>query len=154
MKNPVILSISLLLLIACTRGFDGSLNPPLLYKIDIQQGNVIDQEMLGKLKPGMDQNQVKFILGTPVLIDPFHNDRWEYIYSYQKGGKVREQRHITVHFKEDKLSHISGDIEVSDVPLAQSNIVTEEEAIVVPDSARKKEEKGFFGKLWDKVTPD
>ena len=154
MKNLFILGISLLLLTACTRGFDGSLNPPLLYKIDIQQGNVINQEMISKLKPGMDKNQVKFILGTPVIIDPFHSERWEYIYSFQKGGGVREQRHITVHFDDDKLSYLSGDIEVSDVPVVQSNIVTEEEAIVVPDDARKKkEEKGFFGKLWDKITP-
>ena len=154
MKNVVILSISLLLLSACSRSFDGSYNPPLLYKIDIQQGNVIEQKMLDKLKPGMDKNQVKFIMGTPVLIDPFHNERWEYIYSFQKGGGVREQRHITLHFKEEKLSFISGDIEVSNLPRAEKEIISEDEAVIVPKSATKKEEKGFFGKLWDKITPD
>ena len=146
MKNVVILSISLLLLSACSRSFDGSYNPPLLYKIDIQQGNVIEQKMLDKLKPGMDKNQVKFIMGTPVLIDPFHNERWEYIYSFQKGGGVREQRHITLHFKEEKLSFISGDIEVSNLPRAEKEIISEDEAVIVPKSATKKEEKGFFGK--------
>ncbi len=151
MKILVVLIISLIVLSACSRSYDGGYNLPLLYKIDIQQGNVIEQEMLDKLKPGMDMNQVKFIMGTPVLIDPFHNDRWEYIYSFQKGGGVREQRHITLHFEDEKLSYISGDIEISDVPRIENDIVTEQEAIIVPESKTKK--KGFFGRLWDKVTP-
>ena len=151
MKKLAIFCISLIFLSACSRSFDGGYNVPLLYKIDIQQGNVIEQKMLDRLKPGMDKNQVQFIMGTPVLIDPFHNERWEYIYSFQKGGGVREQRHITLHFEEDKLSHISGDIETSSGPRTETNIITEEEAVIVPES--KNEEKGFFGKLWDKVTP-
>ena len=151
MKNLVLFCISLVILSACSRSFDGGYTTPLLYRINIQQGNVIEQKMLDKLKPGMDKKQVKFIMGTPVLIDPFHNERWEYIYSFQKGAGVREQRHITLYFEDDKLDHISGDIEVSDVPKAEDEIVTEEEAVVVPKA--EKEEKGFFGKLWDKITP-
>jgi len=151
MKNLVVICISLIFLSACSRSFDGGYNLPLLYKVDIQQGNVIEQKMLDKLKPGMDMNQVKFIMGTPVLIDPFHNERWEYIYSFQKGGGVRKQRHITLHFEDDKLAYISGDIKVSDVPRIENEIVTEQEAIVVPESNDK--EKGFFGRLWDKITP-
>lgn len=154
MKKIVLLCISLVFITACSRSFDGGYNVPLLYKIDIQQGNVIDQDMLNKLKPGMDQTQVKFIMGTPVIVDPFHNDRWEYIFSFQKGGGVREQRHITLHFDEDeKLSHISGDVNVSHVLHDENEIITEEEAIVVPEGSYEKEEKGFFGRLWDKVTP-
>lgn len=152
MKKLVAVCIPLILLAACSRSFDGGYNMPLLYKIDIQQGNVIEQDMLNKLKPGMDKNQVKFIMGTPVIVDPFHNERWEYIFSMQKGGGVREQRHITLHFEDEKLSHVSGDIEVSDVPRVENAIVTEKEAILVPKST--KEEKGFFDRLWDKVTPD
>lgn len=153
MKKLVLICISLAILSACTKSFDGGYEVPLLYKIDIQQGNVIDQDMLDKLKPGMDKDRVKFIMGTPVIVDPFHNDRWEYIYSFQKGGAVREQRHITLHFDdEDKLSHVSGDIEVSHVPKSEIEIVTgEENAVIVPKSEKK--EKGFFGRLWDKVTP-
>ena len=153
MKKLALLCIPLILLGACSRSFDGGYNVPLLYKIDIQQGNVIEQEMLNKLKPGMDKNQVKFIMGTPVIIDPFHNDRWEYVFSMQKAGGVREQRHITLHFDEDeKLTHVSGDVEVSSTPIAENDIVTEDEAVSVPEGSYK-EEKGFFGKLWDKVTP-
>jgi outer membrane protein assembly factor BamE len=147
----ILIFISLCLLCACSRSYDGGFNAPLLHKIDIQQGNVIDQEMLNQLKPGMDKKQVKFIMGTPVLIDPFHNERWEYIYSFQEGGTVREQRHITLHFENDKLAYISGDIEISNIPRQENKIITEENAIIVPKS--DKEEKGFFGRLFDKINP-
>ena len=96
MKKLVLFSISLVVLGACSRSFDGGYNPPLLYKLDVQQGNVIEQDMLDRLKPGMDKEQVRYVMGTPVLIDPFHNNRWEYIYSFQKGGGIREQRHIHI----------------------------------------------------------
>ena len=147
----ILIFISLCLLCACSRSYDGGFNAPLLYKIDIQQGNVVDQEMLDQLKPGMDKKQVKFIMGTPVLIDPFHNERWEYIYSFQEGGTVREQRHITLHFENDKLAYISGDVEISNIPRQENKIITEENAIIVPKS--DKEEKGFFGRLFDKINP-
>ena len=147
----ILIFISLCLLCACSRSYDGGFNAPLLHKIDIQQGNVVDQKMLDQLKPGMDKKQVKFIMVTPVLIDPFHNERWEYIYSFQEGGTVREQRHITLHFENDKLAHISGDIEISNIPRQEYKIITEENAIIVPIS--DKEEKGFFGRLFDKINP-
>lgn len=147
----ILIFISLCLLCACSRSYDGGFNAPLLHKIDIQQGNVVDQEMLDQLKPGMDKKQVKFIMGTPVLIDPFHNERWEYIYSFQEGGAVREQRHITLHFENDKLAYISGDIEISNIPRQEYKTITEENAIIVPIS--DKEEKGFFGRLFDKINP-
>ena len=147
----ILILFFLCLICACSRSYDGGFNAPLLHKIDIQQGNVIDQKMLNKLKPGMDKKQVKFIMGTPVLIDPFHNERWEYIYSFQEGGKIREQRHITLHFENDKLAYISGDIEVSNIPRQKEEIITEDNAIVVPES--EQEEKGFFGRLLEKINP-
>tara|TARA_B110001454_G_scaffold65217_1_gene63435 strand:+ start:2585 stop:3052 length:468 start_codon:yes stop_codon:yes gene_type:complete len=151
MMRFILIFISLCLLCACSRSYDGGFNAPLLHKIDIQQGNVVDQEMLDQLKPGMDKKQVKFIMGTPVLIDPFHNERWEYIYSFQEGGTVREQRHITLHFENDKLAYISGDIEISNIPRQEYKTITEENAIIVPIS--DKEEKGFFGRLFNKINP-
>ena len=147
----ILISFFLFLVFGCSRSYDGSFNAPLLHKIDIQQGNVIDQEMLNKLQPGMDKKHVKFIMGTHVLVDPFHNERWEYIYSFQEGGKVREQRHITLHFEGGKLAHISGDIEVSNVPRQKEAIITEENAVIVPES--DKEKKGFFGRLLEKINP-
>ena len=147
----ILIAFFLCLLYGCSRSNDGGFNAPLIYKIDIQQGNVINQEMLNKLEPGMDKKRVKFIMGTPVIVDPFHNERWEYIYSFQEGGKVREQRHITLHFEDNKLAYISGDIEVSNISKRKDEIITEENAISVPKS--DEEEKGFFGRLLDKINP-
>ncbi len=150
MKIIYLLLLITFTLSGCTRSFDGGFTTPLLYKIDIQQGNVIEQDMLDKLKPGMDKEQVRFIMGTPVIIDPFHSERWEYIYSYQKGGGVREQRYITLHFVDEKLSYITGDIEAGS-PVTDDDGIVIDETMVVPDSEKNGE--GFFEKLWDAVTP-
>src|SRR5258706_958946 len=80
------------------------------YKIDIQQGNVVTQEMISKLKVGMTRAQVRFALGSPLVVDPFRTDRWDYVYSFQKQGKQVERRRITVIFDEDKLVRIAGDV--------------------------------------------
>lgn len=80
------------------------------YKIDIQQGNHVTQEMVEKLKPGMTRAQVRFILGTPLVVDPFRTDRWDYVYLYYKAGELAEQRRIAVIFEQDKLKHVEGDV--------------------------------------------
>lgn len=80
------------------------------YKIDIQQGNYVTQEMISKVKPGMSKSQVRFALGTPLVADPFHPDRWDYVYLMQKRGRTLEQRRIAVIFKDDKLVRIDGDV--------------------------------------------
>lgn len=85
------------------------------YKIDIQQGNHVTQDMLGKLKPGMTRAQVKFILGTPLVVDPFRNDRWDYVYLYNKAGEITEQRRISIVFDNDKLKRIDGDVVSAEV---------------------------------------
>jgi outer membrane protein assembly factor BamE len=87
------------------------------HKIDIQQGNAITQEMVDKLKPGMTQSQVRFILGTPLVQDPFHPNRWDYFYRYVKGGVVTEERRITAVFEEGKLKGIEGNVVISSQPL-------------------------------------
>ena len=85
---------------------------PLLtpYKMDIQQGNVITQEMVARLERGMTRAQVRFTLGTPMVMDPFRADRWDYVYLYIKGGAVTELRNIVVVFKDDRLERIEGDV--------------------------------------------
>jgi len=79
------------------------------YKMDIQQGNVVTPEMIAKLQLGMTRSQVRFALGTPLVVDPFRNDRWDYVYRYMKAGAVTEQRQFKVHFSEDKLARVEGD---------------------------------------------
>ncbi len=80
------------------------------YKMDVQQGNVVTQEMIAKVRPGMTRNQVRFALGTPLIVDPFRTDRWDYVYFYQKAGVLTEQRRISVIFKDDRLARIDGDV--------------------------------------------
>ncbi len=88
------------------------------YKLDIPQGNVLTQDMIDKLKPGMTQSQVRFILGTPLIVDPFHNDRWDYVYRLEKSGRLKESRRITVIFDQDRLKALQGDVVASQVPTA------------------------------------
>jgi outer membrane protein assembly factor BamE len=80
------------------------------YKVDVQQGNAVTQEMAARLKPGMTRSQVRFILGTPLLTDVFHADRWDYVFLDQKRGKVKEQRRITAVFAGDVLQRVEGDV--------------------------------------------
>lgn len=80
------------------------------HKIDVQQGNFVTQDMIDKLKPGMSRNQVRFALGTPLIADPFHSDRWDYVYVLEKRGRVVEKRRIVVVFKQDELLRIDGDV--------------------------------------------
>lgn len=80
------------------------------HKIDIQQGNFVTQDMVAKLKPGMTRSQVRFALGTPLIVDPFRTDRWDYVYLMRKGGDLVEQRNVTVVFKGDLLDRIEGDV--------------------------------------------
>jgi outer membrane protein assembly factor BamE len=78
-----------------------------IYKLDIQQGNVITQEMIEKLKIGMDMGQINHIVGTPLVKDPFRIDRWEYVYSMNtKGDEVEQFSHVSLFFKDSKLSDI------------------------------------------------
>ena len=104
MSSPALLLCALLALGGCT------LKP---YKIDIQQGNVVTQEMISKLRPGMTRSQVKFVMGTALVTDPFHPVRWDYFYKFDKGGKPREERRLTLVFEEDKLARVLGDVNVA-----------------------------------------
>ena len=79
-----------------------------VHKIDIQQGNVITQEMLAKLKIGMEKQQVARLLGTPLVEDPFHKGRWDYVYKFVAGdtGEIQSS-HITLYFNENSLANIN-----------------------------------------------
>jgi adenine specific DNA methylase Mod len=68
------------------------------------------QAMVDELKPGMTKNQVQFLLGTPLLSDPFHADRWDYVYRFKPAYKPAEQRHISLFFKGDLLSRVEGSV--------------------------------------------
>jgi outer membrane protein assembly factor BamE len=78
------------------------------YKIDVQQGNVLDQEAVDKLKIGMTKPQVQFVLGSAILKDPFHPDRWDYVHTFLPGNsQITYRRTITVFFEQGKLARIN-----------------------------------------------
>lgn len=85
------------------------LNP---YRIDIRQGNLVTQDMVGQLKAGMSREQVRFVLGSPMLADVFHPDRWDYVYYFKPGNKPEDtqQRRLIVYFEDDKLVSVGGDV--------------------------------------------
>ena len=73
------------------------------HKIDVQQGNYLDEQMISRLKPGMTRSQVRFLLGTPLISDPFHPERWDYLLLDRREGKLVHDRRLTVWFEGDKL---------------------------------------------------
>ena len=149
------------------------------YRIDIQQGNVVTQEMISKLKLGMTRSQVRFALGSPLVVDPFRTDRWDYVYMFQKQGKELERRNITVIFEDEKLARIDGDvvalpqaIKALEPPAAKPPATSKPEVKPAAQPADKpaattgnnseaakadaakdnpKDEKGFFGRMRDKI---
>lgn len=81
------------------------------YKLEIQQGNVVTRDMIDKLKPGMTKGQVRFVLGTPLITDPFHPERWDYVYVHKKNATGPAETHrLTVIFKGDALARLEGDL--------------------------------------------
>ena len=83
---------------------------PKVYKIDIHQGNAISSEMLMQLKPGMTKAQVRFVLGTPLIKDTFHKERWDYVYVMRVNDIVIEKRHVVLNFVDELLKNITGEV--------------------------------------------
>lgn len=127
------------------------------YRIDVQQGNVLTQDMVAQLRPGLTREQVRFILGSPILIDMFHADRWDYLYRLQKGRTNEiETRRFTVFFDGDgKLYRVAGDVVAAQggeeaVPDEKSRVI--DLGSVAPGApVPPPEEKGFFGGMMEKV---
>jgi len=110
MSSRVLAAIAVLLLASC-----GSTRLPLpgfgSYRMEIQQGNFVSQEMVSQLKPGMSRDQVRFVMGTPLISDSFHADRWDYVFRRQKANSTElEQRTLAVFFEDGKLKRVDGDI--------------------------------------------
>ena len=99
------------------------------YRMVIQQGNFISQEMVAQLKPGMTKEQVRFVLGTPLVTDIFHADRWDYVYFRELPNGKKEQRNLSVVFEKDKLARVLGDLMPSDGKVQSSGF----EPLVKPD---------------------
>ena len=115
-----------LLLGACS-----SLEFPGVYRIDIDQGNVITQDMVDQLEVGMSRSQVEFIMGTPLVRDPFNPDRWDYIYTLAKEGGAAKRKQLTVLFEGDSLAEIR-----TTVPRSEADSADDQSAEAAAQSAR------------------
>jgi outer membrane protein assembly factor BamE len=121
---------------------------PKPYKIDVQQGNVISQESLNLLKPGMPKRKVRFVMGTPLIIDGFHQNRWDYFYSLETGGELQKTEHLALYFQDDKLQKIEGDMRPREES-EKTALQHQQETIVLIHPTIK--EKSWFVKLLDKI---
>lgn len=76
------------------------------YRMDIVQGNVVTQEQAARVQPGMTRAQVRDLLGSPMLTDPFHADRWDYIFTIKRQGTAPQRRDVVAHFQGDRLERL------------------------------------------------
>ena len=108
-------------LFACNLNL-GSIDFPGVYKISIPQGNIITQDMVDQLRPGMSKRQVVFVMGTPLVRDPYFQDRWDYVYNFQPGGGERGPERLSIFFVDDQMVSFEGDFvptEVTEAPPSQ-----------------------------------
>ncbi len=135
-----LLFLPTLLLASCANAPDitSRLSP---YRIDVRQGNFVTQEMVAKLKPGMTREQVRFLLGTPLVSDVFHANRWDYVYRFQPGRGEPQQRRLSVFFEDDKLVRVGGDVVAAGEGGATetSTAATGAHILEVPAAAEKKD---------------
>jgi len=117
-------------------------NLPGVYSLDIQQGNIINQEMIDQLRPKMTKRQVLYIMGSSMLVDVFHQKRWDYLYSEQPGGESRKQKRLSLFFEGDELIAVQGDFKPSALPVVRKS---KETTIEVP-------ERDLDKTLWEKIT--
>lgn len=94
-------------------GACSSLEFPGVYRLPIDQGNIITQEMVDQLEIGMSRSQVEYVMGTPLIRDSFSPDRWDYVYTLNKEGKPAERHQLSAYFQGDKLVRIVTDVKPS-----------------------------------------
>ena len=87
----------------------GFIGFPGVYKIDIEQGNLVTQDMIEQLRPGMSRRQVRFIMGSPLVEDTFNTDRWDYPYVIRNGTTIIREAQVSIYFQGDVLERIEGD---------------------------------------------
>lgn len=120
---------------------------PLIYRPSIQQGNVVTQEQVNELKPGMSKRQVRFLLGTPMLIDVFHADRWDYVFTLGEGSRPSEMQRVTLYFDQDRLVRIAGDLR----PQPESERIEKKKEVVVTVPDWEPQDKSLWQRALGRV---
>ena len=107
--SPVIASLLIASLLAGCSLKVPKLGLPRVHKITVQQGNLITQDMIDKLKPGMSRSQVAYIMGEPIFRNAFDDSRWDYIYTVEAPGRYEDERRLSLYFDGDALAYFTGD---------------------------------------------
>jgi outer membrane protein assembly factor BamE len=160
MRRLVILGLSLLLglalaLTGCARGKRADdphrasvlSNLPFVYKMTVQQGNIITESMIDQVELGMSPEQVRFLLGTPLLTDMFHTNRWDYVYTIRRGHNPMEIKRLTLWFEEGQLASIEG---FAQPDPARAEVALEEEMVIV-DVPDWRDDRGIISRTLNAV---
>ena len=104
----LIRSLALGCLLAGLVGCGSNFGFPGVYRINVEQGNVVTEEMVEQLRPGLNRRQVRYIMGTPLIEDSFHEDRWDYRYLLRNGNELLSETQLTLWFQDDELVRVEG----------------------------------------------
>ncbi|MAB27239.1 MAG: hypothetical protein CL580_06230 [Alteromonadaceae bacterium] len=104
----LIRSLALGCLLAGLVGCGSNFGFPGVYRINVEQGNVVTEEMVEQLRSGLNRRQVRYIMGTPLIEDSFHEDRWDYRYLLRNGNELLSETQLTLWFEEDELVRVEG----------------------------------------------
>jgi outer membrane protein assembly factor BamE len=105
------------------------------YRIDVRQGNYVDQEMVAQLRRGMSRDQVRYVLGSPLVVDMFRSDRWDYVYRFRPGSGEAQQRVISLFFAGDVLDRIEGDVAAASGDAAAAALQQRSRVVEIPPAA-------------------
>ncbi len=123
--------IAVLLLSACAMP---NFRIPRVHRITIQQGNLVTQDMIDKLKPGMSRKQVAFVLGEPVVKNPFDQSRWDYVYTVFIQPNFNSEKRLSVFFVDDHLSYFTGDYKPTEAKETEDVVADTSETSASDDS--------------------
>jgi outer membrane protein assembly factor BamE len=105
--------------------FISACSVPKVYKLTVQQGNIVTQDMLDELKVGMNKRQVAYVMGTPLLRSPYQQDRWDYLYTLERRDKVVKDYQVTLFFQDDLYTHFEGEVPQEEKPEKQQEVLEE-----------------------------
>ena len=106
--SPLIRPLAVGCLLAGLIGCGSNIGFPGVYRINVEQGNVVTEEMVDQLRPGLNRRQVRYIMGTPLIEDSFHEDRWDYRYMLRNGNEMLSETQLTLWFEGDELLRVEG----------------------------------------------
>jgi outer membrane protein assembly factor BamE len=96
---------------------------PKVYKLTVQQGNIVTQDMIDELKVGMTKRQVAYVMGTPLIRSPYQQERWDYLYTLERRDKVVKDYQVTLFFKDELYTRLEGEVPQEKEPEGQQEVL-------------------------------